>query len=262
MPVVQLLCLMITPYLGFCWSAETNAKYLACVMSFAPNSLTDEFDIIPSCVMCAILLIEMIIVVVIPAAYKQKRYSKVVVSLEAVLTQVLLPFLMIPFSVHITYLLDSLSTSVNVGDVLLVVFFIAVLVMACFMVSFMAKMNCFLLLPNKSPIATYEGKHPALLLIGACVYIVVSSLCALFEKWLLIVIMVLHMAFLGYMVYDVFQFPFVCQNTHAFACALYRSCADVRSIRSVHYYIFDYDMRVQVDGFESVRASGGQSVSD
>lgn len=220
-PIIHLFCLMISPHLSACWKDNSDAKYLACVMSFSPTSLTNEFDVIPTSIMCVILLLEMIVALVVPATYKQKRYPRAAVAVEAAITQVFLPLLIIPFTVHVTYLFDSLQTGVDVADVLLLVFFLAVLVLALAMVRFMAQMNCFLLLPNKSPIATYEGKHPAMSLIGACAYIVLSALCALFEKWLLAIVMFLDIAFLCYLVYDLFQFPFVKEGTHPFAAAVY-----------------------------------------
>lgn len=225
-PIVQLLLLIISPFIQDIWNSDNEIgdviRYLACALSFSPKSYDNSFDVIGSVIISLIYIIIGIWFCVIPAIYLViKNYPKPVLYISVIFSQIFFPFLLIPFATHVGLVFTSISDNISAGEVFIIIFLVVVFILVLIGHTFLASMNAFLISPNPSPIASYKGFHPALVLTCAALYIVLSSVSLKFSKWMVVVIMLLHIACNAYFIFDTFSFPFVRFGPHVFGAALY-----------------------------------------
>lgn len=225
-PIVQLLLLIISPFIPILWDSENKIgdviRNLSCALSFSPHSYNNTFDLIGSIVISIIYIIIGIWFCALPAIYLVTRnYPKPILYISVFFSQIVFPFLLIPFSAHVGLVFTSISNDISGGEIFVIIFLVVIFVLVLIGHTFLSSMNAFLISPNPSPIASYKGIHPALVLTCSALYIVLSNLALKFAKWMTVFIIVLHILCNVYFIFDTFSFPFVRLGTHVFATSLY-----------------------------------------
>lgn len=226
-PIVQIFILFLSPFLPSLWDKQNKVgdgiRHLSSALSFSPKSYEDaEYDLPGALVLAILYILIGLWFCIIPFIHMVlKHFSQPILYVSAVLSQIVMPFLLIPFSSHVGLALSVISNDISSGKVFLLIVLIVVYILVLIGHTFLASMNCFLITPNPSPIASYKGHHPAFILTFASVYIVLANLSTIADSWVTIIVLVAHILCNVYFIYDVFQFPFVCFGTHVFAASLY-----------------------------------------
>ena len=225
-PICQLLLILLSPFIFDIWPETdklgADMRKVTAALSFSPSTLDNRLDLIGTIVIAILYVLIGLWFSIVPAVYLViHRYPKGIFYVSVVLSQICVPFLLIPFATNIAFIFPELSQDPSGINIFLLIVFLIVFVLAVIGFLFLAQMQCFLIAPSPSPVASYRGIHPALTLSVATFYIILSKVAESFENWLIAVVMVIHILCNVYFIYDTFQFPFVMFGTHVLAASLY-----------------------------------------
>jgi hypothetical protein len=226
LPVLDLLLLLVCPYLRECWSAEDNigsvVRTFGFVLSLSPETYDTESSVTGSLVFSLIYVLFLVVFLGNLFYYtKTKRYEKPFLWILAVVLHGLVPSLLIPFAVHISLFLGTFVDGFQAGYAILAFIFLVVLGFSVGFLMFTSRFNRFLTHPTPSPFATYDGEHGALAIVVCGVTIILTGIGRLYADWLIGLFLILNGAVCGYLIFDVYQFRFVTEIANPAAAALY-----------------------------------------
>ncbi|OHT09156.1 hypothetical protein TRFO_22076 [Tritrichomonas foetus] len=227
-PAIQILALMISPFISSIWETSNGTgkfiKILTCMISFSPNTYKDEFDIAGTVVISTIYVIIGIWFSILPLFYmKFKQYPKPILYISVLFYQIVVPMLILPFSANASLVFTLISDSITGASVFLVILIIIITALIIIGFIFLSSFTSFLISPSSSFTASYGGYHPTLVVVSSCVYIFLTKLAQLFEPWLEILIIVLHIGINAFFIYESFQFDFVKFGMNVYSSSYYSS---------------------------------------